>query len=212
MEWFYAYNGQQAGPVSEGDLGELARTGVVTPDTLVWRAGMSDWQAYRTVAPTFAPPELPHTAPSVEDYRYCNSCGNRFPASDLAMFGESAVCASCKPAYVQRLAQGMTSTTPRVFEYGGFWIRVGSAIIDSIILSVVRYAITIPLGLEGFFRPLRPGVFWAYLGTAALVGYGRADAGSISAELYCSRPGVAPGIGAAKRRVKASRALRVISD
>jgi len=160
MEWFYAHNGQQAGPVSETDLEELARTGVVTADTLVWHAGMSEWQAYRTI----------QQGGSVET-KYCNSCGNQFPVSELAMFGESAVCMTCKPGYVQRLRQGMTSTAPPLFRYAGFWIRFCAYVIDAIILGAVRYAITIPLGLEYFFRPIRPGFQFAYLGTAAVIGY-----------------------------------------
>jgi uncharacterized RDD family membrane protein YckC len=169
MEWFYANNSQQSGPVSEVDFGKLVRTGVVSPETLVWREGMKDWQPYREVAPSEAPLHVP---PPIEDSRFCNSCGNRFPASELAMFGDSAVCINCKPAYVQRLAQGMASTTPQRFEYGGFWVRVVAALIDGIILSIVRYAITIPLGLEAFGTSMSGGNFFsAWFGLAALLSY-----------------------------------------
>jgi uncharacterized RDD family membrane protein YckC len=160
MDWFYAHNGRQAGPVTESDLMELARTGVVAQDTLVWHAGMSEWQPYRTAAGGFETP-----------LRYCNSCGNRFPAADLAMFGESAICAACKPAYVQRLAQGMTSTAPRLFEYGGFWIRFVAYFIDGVILSILRYIVTIPLGLEPFWNPRRMSgfEFSTYFGIAPAI-------------------------------------------
>ncbi len=46
MEWFYALNGQQAGPVTEEDLHRLKQTGVVTPQTLIWKQGMANWQPY----------------------------------------------------------------------------------------------------------------------------------------------------------------------
>jgi uncharacterized RDD family membrane protein YckC len=134
MDWFYAKDGQQQGPVSESDLGQL-----VTPDTLVWHAGMTEWQPYRSVA---AATEIP--------LRNCNACGKSFPPAELAMFGESAVCAACQPAYVQRLRQGMTTTAPAIFRYAGFWIRVLAVIIDSIILQVLQYAVFIPLGLTTF--------------------------------------------------------------
>lgn len=159
MEWFYAEGGRQQGPVSEHDLGQLAASGVVTPETLVWHEGMGEWQPFRTASGAFD-----------SQLRFCTSCGNRFPAADLALFGDSAVCAACKPAYVQRLRQGMTSTAPPLFHYAGFWIRFIAYIIDSIFLQAARFLITIPFGLEGFFRPLRPGIWNLYFSSASLVG------------------------------------------
>jgi uncharacterized RDD family membrane protein YckC len=139
MDWFYAQNGQQLGPVSEAYLGQLARSGAVSPDTLVWHAGMPQWQPFSVASATFETP-----------LRFCNSCGNRFPVSDLAMFGESAICLTCQPAYVQRLRQGMAPTGVHSFRYAGFWIRVLATIIDSIILQIAQYALLIPLGLMTF--------------------------------------------------------------
>ena len=48
MDWFYAKDGKQLGPVTAADLAQLLRTGVITPDSLVWHSGMADWQSYRT--------------------------------------------------------------------------------------------------------------------------------------------------------------------
>jgi uncharacterized RDD family membrane protein YckC len=157
MDWFYAQDGRQAGPVTESDLIELARRGTVLPETLVWHEGMAEWQPFRAASVSFETPQ-----------KFCNSCGNRFPASDLAMFGDSAVCAACKPAYVQRLAQGMTSVEPHHFEYGGFWIRFVAYAIDGIILTFVRYMITLPLGLEAGLG--RTTGFSAFVGIAGLLG------------------------------------------
>ena len=56
MDWFYAQNGQQLGPVSESYLGQLARNGAITPDTLVWHAGMAQWQPFRAASATFETP------------------------------------------------------------------------------------------------------------------------------------------------------------
>lgn len=42
--WFYAYNGQQQGPVSEATIRSLVRQGILTADSLVWRKGMDQWQ------------------------------------------------------------------------------------------------------------------------------------------------------------------------
>jgi uncharacterized RDD family membrane protein YckC len=136
MDWFYAQDGRQLGPVSETDFAELSRTGVISADTLVWHAGMADWQPFRIAVPGLGEPT-----------RLCNSCGNAFPAADLAVFGDSAVCAACKPAYIQRLRQGMVSTSVSSLRYAGFWMRVLAYLIDVVVLEVVYYSILIPLGM-----------------------------------------------------------------
>ncbi|MCB1206807.1 MAG: CD225/dispanin family protein [Verrucomicrobiae bacterium] len=43
MDWYYANNGQQAGPVSQEQLGELYRNGTVKPFDLVWNETMTEW-------------------------------------------------------------------------------------------------------------------------------------------------------------------------
>jgi len=133
MDWHYAENGQQLGPVSEERLLELVHAGTVRPDTLVWRAGMAEWRPYIEAGPG-APPPLNGAAGS----RYCSSCGRSYPASDLATFGESAICAECKPAWVQRLRQGMTTTSGAALNYAGFWIRFGAVCIDALAIGAVQ--------------------------------------------------------------------------
>ncbi len=49
MPWYYAVGSQQQGPVTEQQLQALAKDGVITGDTLVWREGMTGWQAWRAV-------------------------------------------------------------------------------------------------------------------------------------------------------------------
>ncbi|MBV9404708.1 MAG: DUF4339 domain-containing protein, partial [Acidobacteriaceae bacterium] len=44
MEWYYADAGQRAGPIDESELQTLYASGKVQRDTLVWKAGMPDWQ------------------------------------------------------------------------------------------------------------------------------------------------------------------------
>jgi uncharacterized RDD family membrane protein YckC len=85
----------------------------------------------------------------------------------------------------------MTTTAHQRFEYGGFWIRVVAQLIDGLIVSVLRYAITVPLGLEGFLRPMRPGLFWAYFGTAGLISY--AIQGVYFVYFWTQQGGATPG-------------------
>jgi len=58
MAWFYAEGGQQKGPVDDSVLDDLVRSGVIRPETLIWREGQANWQPYsevRSAAPG-APP------------------------------------------------------------------------------------------------------------------------------------------------------------
>jgi len=129
MEWHYANNGQKFGPVTEEQLLHLAQGGVIQPETLVWHAGLTDWKPFREAGPA-APPPVP--ADPYAPKRFCTSCSRQFAVSELAMFGDSAICAECKPAWAQRLRQGMTSTAPTHFRYAGFWIRFLAIILDGL--------------------------------------------------------------------------------
>lgn len=53
-QWFYARGGQQAGPVSFEQLSQLARTGGLTANDLVWQEGTPDWQPAGQVPGLFA--------------------------------------------------------------------------------------------------------------------------------------------------------------
>ena len=44
MAWFYAEGGQQKGPVDDSVLDDLVRSGVIRPETLIWREGQANWQ------------------------------------------------------------------------------------------------------------------------------------------------------------------------
>jgi uncharacterized membrane protein YhaH (DUF805 family) len=67
-EWYYAQGQERKGPVDEGALRALADAGVVTPETLVWREGMADWEPagahLAALAPGGGPPRVPgHAVP-----------------------------------------------------------------------------------------------------------------------------------------------------
>ena len=134
MDWHYAENGQQLGPVTEQRLLELAQNGTVNAQTLVWHSGMQEWKPFHEVGPG-TPPPIPQ-APSGPT-RTCTSCARNYAVSDLAIFGDAAICADCKPGWVQRLRQGMVSSTGAQ-RYGGFWIRLGAQGIDWIIFLFVE--------------------------------------------------------------------------
>jgi uncharacterized RDD family membrane protein YckC len=127
MTWYYAERGQQKGPVDDAALEELARQGVVRDDTLVWKAGMPNWQPHAAVrgprvaspAPVPAPnapagslAAQPAPAQPAGDTRFCSECGRPFPVAQLTNVGASAVCSLCYPAVIQRVGSQPASASP----------------------------------------------------------------------------------------------------
>jgi len=100
------------------------------------------------------------------DTFYCSQCGQAKPAQELANFGNTLVCAACKPAYAQRLSEG--HATVKALHYAGFWIRFVAAVIDGLITgfaSAAVQAILIPGLALGRPSPARAA---AFLGLAYL--------------------------------------------
>lgn len=139
MNWYYAVGQTQQGPVTEEQLQALAKDGVVTADTMVWRDGMADWQPYRTV--TGGAPAAASAAGGV----VCAECGKGFAADEVVKFGDRYVCAACKPTYLQRMQEG--AVVSGALDYASFGIRFGAKILDGIILWIVNIGLSVVAGL-----------------------------------------------------------------
>lgn len=85
-----------------------------------------------------APPSPPAMLSAV-----CSQCGRSFPQSQVVQFDNQVICAACKPIFVQRLREGVSS--PGILKYAGFWIRFGAKFIDGMLLAALQYAIIIPI-------------------------------------------------------------------
>ncbi len=109
MNWFYAEGNQQLGPVSDSQLEEFLRSGKISPTTLVWREGMSQWQPLGVARPMA---------------NVCVECGKSFPPEELIQLNNSPVCAQCKPILLQRMREG--AATPSAF--GSLW-RMNSRLV-----------------------------------------------------------------------------------
>lgn len=48
-EWYYVGHYGQLGPLTLEQVNELARDGVISPETFVWRPGMPEWKAAQDV-------------------------------------------------------------------------------------------------------------------------------------------------------------------
>jgi hypothetical protein len=109
VNWYYAKNGQQAGPIAESELDSLAQTGAVTPATLVWREGMAQWQPYAVMRAPKTPASTGSFAPPVIHQCQCVECLRSFAKDDLLLFDNVFVCAACKPVFFQKLREGVAT-------------------------------------------------------------------------------------------------------
>ncbi len=121
MEWYYAEGQQQRGPVTEEELRRLVVTGTIKDETLVWREGMRDWQAFGQVRPSGTATGLLTVLPvavaaaatvgaGTAGGIVCSQCGRTFPQDEVIRYGELCVCAGCKPVFLQRLREGAELT------------------------------------------------------------------------------------------------------
>jgi hypothetical protein len=99
MNWHYALNNEQLGPVDRATLDQLVREGIITPQTLVWHSGLADWQ-------TFASATQPANAPATGGV-LCSECKRVFPPDQVVKLGSGHVCAACKPVALQKLQEGV---------------------------------------------------------------------------------------------------------
>lgn len=150
MDWYYVDGGKQAGPVGDNEFEQLASSGRIQGNTLVWNEGMANWLPYAEVKPTaWAAPlagsptstsgavesAIPPiaTAPTGPEV-VCAQCNRIFPKEDTIQYGDSYVCASCKPAFVQKVKEGVSLGS---MNYAGFWIRFAAKFIDGLMFMVV---------------------------------------------------------------------------
>jgi uncharacterized RDD family membrane protein YckC len=133
MSWYYAVNGQHAGPVEDAELQQMAMTGTVNASTLVWRAGMDTWTAFGSLAAT---------APVATEP--CLQCKRGFPAEQMISLAGGKVCAACKPVLLQRIREGLAPLAAAK-PYAGFWIRLVARLIDNTITSIAGYIFQIPM-------------------------------------------------------------------
>ena len=184
MNWFYANAGQQAGPVNEADFERLVREGVIQPTTLVWREGMANWEPYAKVAPAaqtaapFSPAAAVTTSSPPPGQVACRECGKFVPLEDTMQIHGVAICAACKPIYVQKMREG--TAVANTLPYAGFWIRFGAKFIDGMIVAIILLPMSF---LFGFSFAINPGNVPDIAGMLTQIGIQTA-AGLIGRMLY----------------------------
>lgn len=136
MQWFYAVDNRQVGPVADEEFKALVRDGTVGPDTLVWHEGMDQWTPHRMVAtgaPGFLRPKQPLRVATPASAT-CSQCGQSVPAAQIVQHDGVSLCPSCVSAENDPLA---------AIHYGGFWIRFVAKMIDGLILSALSTIIIV---------------------------------------------------------------------
>ncbi len=160
MDWYYAKDDQQVGPIDQAQFDALLSEGAINLSTLVWHQDMGDWQPYGEVA-TQAPTTSTATATAVAGTASCAECGRSFPVDEMISYSGSYVCAECKPIFFQRVREGVP--LDQGFEYGGFWIRLGAKFIDGIVLSAVQTPMLFLLEMSAASSPELAVAAYGYL-------------------------------------------------
>jgi uncharacterized RDD family membrane protein YckC len=176
MNWSYADQGHQTGPVEEVQLDELVRSGTLPSSALVWTEGMVDWKPYSSIRtsnsiPASAPP-LPPALDFSQPIGVCVCCGRAVPQNECAVIGRNIACPQCKPVYLERLREGDLTTLPGSLPYAGFWIRYAARMADYSVLNLVQVGF-ITTALASTIKPATEiGVeFFRTLGITALIGF-----------------------------------------
>lgn len=147
MNWYYAKGKERLGPFDETQFQELVRSGEISGSTLVWNETLSGWKRFGEVRDAAyggmsdPVPGLPAEEPAPTGdsaVKQCSQCGQYFSESDLATFEGRRVCAACKPAFVQKIREGVSVGT---VVYAGFWIRFAAKFIDGIVLGIINMVI-----------------------------------------------------------------------
>ena len=79
VQWYYARDDEQFGPISGAELRSLAAAGELTRDNLVWREGMSEWSAAGKMRGLF--PELRELGPDAAAATAAGPSSGRGPAA-----------------------------------------------------------------------------------------------------------------------------------
>lgn len=148
MNWYYAEQGQQTGPVSEEQLDELLRNGKIQPETLVWHEGMAAWATYREAKGGTLPPGASGTVTEGVSEAVCAECGKVFPIDETIRHGNARVCAACKPVFLQKLQEGASVNTGEM-NYARILTRFGAVFLDGLILGAVNMTLGFLVGLTG---------------------------------------------------------------
>jgi uncharacterized RDD family membrane protein YckC len=77
----------------------------------------------------------------------CAECNLQVPVDQTIRHRFVHVCATCKPAFLQKLSEGAQLNTGG-FRWAGFWIRFAAIVVDALILLPISVAIQLMIGMS----------------------------------------------------------------
>ena len=169
MNWYYAVGQDQKGPVTEEQLQALVKDGVVTGDTLVWREGLANWQAYRTLA---APGTLPGASPMTSTTASASATVGTDSPRTLT---ESEFFAT---DYAVRIGENLSRAWRAFTGHAG--VMIGSGLLVMFIIMVVSVI------------PFLGGIIGIFINGVALFDYRDGVAWNTQTNALCGGPGNPP--------------------
>jgi|SRR5439155_25022902 len=77
----------------------------------------------------------------------CTECGGLFHVHDMIRLANSRVCVNCKPAFMQKLAEGAEIRAGQM-RYAGLGRRFGAVMLDGILLWLMSFGLQMMAGLS----------------------------------------------------------------
>ena len=156
MDWYYAIDNQQVGPVSAKRLVELSRDGTLAGETLVWKTGLGNWTAFDALSDDVYTEAEAESEPLVEpggevsqsivDTATCAFSRRIMPVSEMLPYGRQWISPEFKDAFVQKVLEAGGAAVSEINEYGlqfvGFWWRTLGEIINVFILLIPLAVLT----------------------------------------------------------------------
>jgi len=112
MQWYYAVDGEQRGPLSDEDFIDLVKKGTIRSRTQVWNETMTDWKQYKDVRSFVDQLEANSKSDNAQPGRaevVCAECHKLFSKDDVVEYQGMYVCGECKTAFFQRIDEGSTA-------------------------------------------------------------------------------------------------------
>ena len=176
-EWYYSdAQRTQHGPVGAADLAALHTRGLLPPETLVWRDGMSEWRPWREMIREVIAGDAAGDALAEAMVQAAVT------TPDDGAYRPYAIAEASPYAPPQaRVGEAHDVVSGGRVVYAGFWKRVAANFIDAFVTAALTYAIQIPImlvfgvgmaGLGSGEDPFASGTGIAMLGLIYVISIG----------------------------------------
>ena len=145
-EWYYAVGDERQGPVDAAEIERLIEAGTVTPNTLVWKAELANWEAARSHF-TFTgamPPPIQRQAPAPEDNPEIGRDGLYVGAPSREFVEAAKVCMSKYATFSGRASRSE------------FWFFYLFTYLVIFVAQILDFALIMAIAVSGvpFFVPI----------------------------------------------------------